>query len=1471
MTDDTAVKVVVRIRPLISRDILDLCHVCTTTVSNEPQIWIGNDKSYTFDEVFDMPTLQEDVFDSCVKELVDGCFDGYNATVLAYGQTGSGKTYTMGTGLDHSFQQDERGIIPRAVEHLFQKIHDIQEQEKKKGGTPPEFKVNAQFMELYNEEIIDLLDSTRDMDNKNRKIIRIHGDSLGQIYADGVIAQCVTNVQEALHCLKIGSLSRTTASTGMNTQSSRSHAIFTLHIKQQRLVKLTKANRDETCNSSIHEHLESLSDFETVTAKFHFVDLAGSERLKRTGATGDRQKESICINSGLLALGNVISALGDKSKKATHIPYRDSKLTRLLQDSLGGNSRTLMIACVSPSDRDFVETLSTLKYANRAKNIRNKVIANKDKSSQTISALIKQVENLQIELMEFKQGKRIIGDDGAECINDMYHENTMLQLENSTLKTRIKALQETIDRLTAKNTMLLVEKQSGDWITGGSDSKSDISAVIKAYVEEIESLRAKLIEYEESCALLRKQSQRQSPRCSFTPTSTVAITGQYDIRVDTAQSVTEVLEEAKKNVQRLKRKERKLKSTTTVKEKENVNLSDEDKDIADENENNEEVYEEDGSSSGSDTEKTDQDEKLSENLADLTCEISLKEKLIKQLEHSQNRIQSMRKHYEEKITLLQAKILETERERDKILSNLGKTSESKIEEKRIRADYEKKLSSLKNDMKTMESAKRQHVHFMNNASNSENQLKKLKQEVAEMKRAKQVLMNKMKEEAKKYRDVEQKRNREIAQLKKEKTKKESQIKALEADKKRKETMLQRRTEEIISLRKKTVVKCVSPKISGRWRTGLFSPKIAKQKWQGLEKKINKLVLHKQSIAAIEKDMDRWLKEREKLGRCLEKVTRKYDRAIMEGKGLAVIAELEDEIESLKANIDYVHENISDCQTGIMQMEEAKEPTDPADIIGSLKSMQFEESQYLIEKIVNMAINQSFQAAQKEATIKELESQLKQVIENNAVQEQLLFHVVQQANEHLSGVIELTAANNEELEHRRSNSNSRSPSPSDSMRSTYETPVATEWTKKRKARNMFVTKEQLLFSTAEPQDSEAYNNEINKTSSVPQKPAITMQTGRTNGDLNDKSRSYVILPATDQDAEINKYSELLSPSETKVINTLCQFKPCIDSHESQNSNLVRSHIIDGHNKPVLCVECTDDVLFTGSEDCSVKIWDLTTGTEIQTLKDHPSGVVKVAYCEYTRKAFSASSSVIKVWDVRQNPASVVHTFWSSPQQKRVHDPILASEYLINDIALNQYGTLLYSATSRVVQIWDLRMFESVGALNVGYGANVLSLAVTDVEFEKNMIVCGSEDKSIKVFEIKEQDFGVHQPRFSLSPPHYDAVEALAIYDSYLFTGSRDTSIRKWDLHKRSVVQTVQKAHKDSVCSLNILQGGDSFVSGSCSGSLKLWTMNRCSLIEEIKAHKSSINCITSNNSLSFTASSDCTVGVWKMNSGMRILH
>ncbi|KAJ0595968.1 putative plus-end-directed kinesin ATPase [Helianthus annuus] len=378
--DDCCVKVAVHIRPLIGDEKLQACKDCVTVVPGKPQVQLGT-HSFTFDHVYGSTgSPPSAMFEECVSPLVDGLFQGYNATVLAYGQTGSGKTYTMGTGFKDGCQT---GLIPQAMNALFNKIESLQHQ--------IEFQLHVSFIEILKEEVRDLLDNKSELTNgQNGKTnspgkppIQIRETSNGVITLAGTTECSVKTLKEMSDCLEHGSLSRATGSTNMNNQSSRSHAIFTITLEQ-----MSKPNSND-----------SMCD-EYLCAKLHLVDLAGSERAKRTGSDGMRFKEGVHINKGLLALGNVISALGDekKRKEGAHVPYRDSKLTRLLQDSLGGNSRTVMIACVSPADINAEETLNTLKYANRARNIQNKPVVNRDPVSNEMLKMRQQLEFLQAEL-----------------------------------------------------------------------------------------------------------------------------------------------------------------------------------------------------------------------------------------------------------------------------------------------------------------------------------------------------------------------------------------------------------------------------------------------------------------------------------------------------------------------------------------------------------------------------------------------------------------------------------------------------------------------------------------------------------------------------------------------------------------------------------------------------------------------------------------------------------------------------------------------------------------------------------------------------------------------------------------------------------------------------------------------------------------------------------------------------------------
>ncbi|TYH72038.1 hypothetical protein ES332_D05G226100v1 [Gossypium tomentosum] len=390
-SEDCCVKVAVHVRPLIGDEKLQGCKDCVTVTPGKPQVQIGT-HSFTFDHVYGSTgSPSSSMFEECIVPLVDGLFQGYNATVLAYGQTGSGKTYTMGTGFKDGCQT---GIIPQVMNALFGKIESLKHQ--------IEFQLHVSFIEILKEEVQDLLDPTSlnksDAASPNtgkvhvpgKPPIQIRESSNGVITLAGSTEVTVSTLKEMAACLEQGSLSRATGSTNMNNQSSRSHAIFTITLEQMH--KLNPVSGDGSPNDIMSE--------EYLCAKLHLVDLAGSERAKRTGSDGMRFKEGVHINKGLLALGNVISALGDekKRKEGVHVPYRDSKLTRLLQDSLGGNSRTVMIACISPADINAEETLNTLKYANRARNIQNKPIVNRDPMSNEMLKMRQQLEHLQAEL-----------------------------------------------------------------------------------------------------------------------------------------------------------------------------------------------------------------------------------------------------------------------------------------------------------------------------------------------------------------------------------------------------------------------------------------------------------------------------------------------------------------------------------------------------------------------------------------------------------------------------------------------------------------------------------------------------------------------------------------------------------------------------------------------------------------------------------------------------------------------------------------------------------------------------------------------------------------------------------------------------------------------------------------------------------------------------------------------------------------
>eukprot|EP00923_Selenidium_pygospionis_P019438 GHVN01034038.1.p1 GENE.GHVN01034038.1~~GHVN01034038.1.p1 ORF type:complete len:2126 (+),score=489.80 GHVN01034038.1:3064-9441(+) len=402
----TNCKVLVRVRPLNQIERLTNQGYCVQWETSKGQLNIESvGKSFPFEYCFGPQATQQEVYEAASCELIDQFFKGYNCSVLAYGQTGSGKTHTMGSAKHISQMGSDYGIIPRAARKIFADLEKL--------NIEKHTEIAVTFLEIYNEEFRDLLDPESFSGTRkglSNKVLKISEDPVThQIAVIGSKNVILDTEAEMMDCLHRGGVCRMTAPNILNTNSSRSHAIFTVTLTQKAKHPASPdgaegeatADRDKTAGGA-----GGGGSDDYMQSKFHFVDLAGSERTKRTKAEGDRLKEGISINGGLLALGNVINALTEERQPGSpppHIPYRDSKLTRLLQDSLGGNSKTLMIACISGAQDDFAETYNTIKYASRARKIQNIPIINRDPTSTLIESLRLQVHEGSAQILTLRR------------------------------------------------------------------------------------------------------------------------------------------------------------------------------------------------------------------------------------------------------------------------------------------------------------------------------------------------------------------------------------------------------------------------------------------------------------------------------------------------------------------------------------------------------------------------------------------------------------------------------------------------------------------------------------------------------------------------------------------------------------------------------------------------------------------------------------------------------------------------------------------------------------------------------------------------------------------------------------------------------------------------------------------------------------------------------------------------------------
>lgn len=476
-------KVVCRFRPINEKEKAISMQVCVDFSEDNRTVLMKQTEAleplkFNFDHVFNPDSTQSSVYDISAQPIVESVMQGFNGTVFAYGQTSSGKTFTM-TG-PSLCDPDTMGIIPRMVETVFEDIILANEH--------LEFQVKVAYCEIYLEKIRDLLDPSKSN-------LKIHEDRTRGIYIDDLTERYVSNASEVYELMRIGGENREVAYTHMNAGSSRSHSIFIITISQS--------------NSK---------DFSAKVGKLYLVDLAGSEKIGKTGAEGKRLEEAKNINKSLTTLGHVISALTDG--KSTHIPYRDSKLTRVLQDSLGGNSKTTLIITCSPSPYNESETLSTLRFGIRAKAIKNKPKINKEYTVGELKLMLNRAkDDIIVKEKRIRELEKIIDKSGIEICeillteedldqdSDTETEEIIQELEemrlrlskevesNCKLKQEFSILKEDFDNITILNEFLTKELDSANFqIKRITNESSDHQEKVSIYEDTNDKLHEQLRE-----------------------------------------------------------------------------------------------------------------------------------------------------------------------------------------------------------------------------------------------------------------------------------------------------------------------------------------------------------------------------------------------------------------------------------------------------------------------------------------------------------------------------------------------------------------------------------------------------------------------------------------------------------------------------------------------------------------------------------------------------------------------------------------------------------------------------------------------------------------------------------------------------------------------------------------------------------------------------------------------------------------
>jgi len=806
------VRVVARLRPLSAKEIdEDSKEAITTTKTQSGTITVEKSRKFEYDAVLGPDTTQSKVYELTAGDTVQkNIFRGFNVTILAYGQTGSGKTFTMGTaGSGDDPSSDEKadsttkltppskgdGIIPRAVYDLFKKRASLP-------GGNDRVKVEMSYLEIYNEEARDLMYTG---DPSKSPDLHIRDSKAEGVAVQNLSRHVVNSPSDVATLMTEASERRVTASTQMNAVSSRSHAVCTLYV--------TIAPSED--GESVADDNDASA--EEVRSKLTLVDLAGSERLKRTGAEGTRMREGININKGLFVLGQVVSALSElgqqtqqnssstKSSSSAHIPYRDSKLTRLLQDSLGGNSKTVMVACVSPSESNVEESMNTLRYASRARNIKNSAVRNVTSTAMSpteAAALRRENQMLKLQLLQAQianastSGGPRLGIFSADHVGSGVAASTSVQ-DDSTLQgvnveeleivTRLRAnvvsMKAKVSQLEQRNIQCAEDALTASFKADKWRQKHEslVAALSAKGIEIPEEVRDDTAKREELAVQLRrelsqlKEDLRESQTDAEVARATAAavVAGKGDL------SATEHL--------------------ALVKDEAMVGAD-----------------ETSGGSNNGDGHSNNESSQLSAELLAVDGEIDRKEAMAAQMNKERECMDALKHHFEEAVQRLQEEVDTLSSERETLVKKVGSTGSSAsgsavvgkkrsatgpTEESAERRMMKKRITELEDRIKGLKKKAGEHAKSLRMREMAERKCSQLAAEIADDKKRKAALQRQLKDAAAKHRSDKKAAQQQATRMLRDSQKMKSELQKVKDKAARQAAVLRRKAAEAVSKQK----------------------------------------------------------------------------------------------------------------------------------------------------------------------------------------------------------------------------------------------------------------------------------------------------------------------------------------------------------------------------------------------------------------------------------------------------------------------------------------------------------------------------------------------------------------------------------------------------------------------------------------------------------------------------------------------